>query len=77
LPSLVIMYCIILPVPAASAMAEPDMPAKMIALHDVDLREAAAEAADQRVAEAQQALGHRAEFMSSAARMNSGTARMT
>src|SRR3546814_20424624 len=29
LPSFVIMFCIILPVPAASAMAEPDMPAKM------------------------------------------------
>src|SRR3546814_13001718 len=29
LPSFVIMFCIILPVPAASAMAAPDMPAKM------------------------------------------------
>ncbi len=47
----VIMFCIILPVPAASAMAEPDMPAKMMRLQDVDLREAAAEAADEGVAE--------------------------
>ena len=33
----------------------------MIALHDVDLRQAAAEAADHGVAEVQQPLGHRAD----------------
>ena len=56
----VIIFCISLPLPAASAIAEPDMPAKMIALHDVDLGEAAAEAADERVAEVEQPLGHAA-----------------
>ena len=58
---MVIICCIILPVPAASAMAEPDMPAKMIDLHDVDVRQAAAETADDGVAEAQQPVGHRAD----------------
>ena len=44
------------------------------ALHDVDLREPAAEAADQRVAEAQQPSVMMPVFMISAARMKSGTA---
>ena len=60
LPSLVIMYCIILPLPAASAMAEPDMPAKMIALQHVDLRQPAAESPDERIAKIQQAIRHAA-----------------
>ena len=51
LPPAVIIVCISLPLPAASAMAEPDMPAKMIDCTHVDLGEAAAEAADQGVAE--------------------------
>ena len=61
MPSGVIIVCIILPVPAASAMAEPDMPAKMTLCSDVDLRQAAPEAADHGVAEVEQPLGHGAD----------------
>ena len=58
LPSLVIMSCIILPLPAASAMAEPGHAGEDDALDDVDMRQPAAETADDRIAEAQQPVGH-------------------
>ena len=60
LPSCVIIACIILPEPAASAMAEPGHAGKDDALHDIDLRQSAPEAADQRIAEAQQPFRHAA-----------------
>ena len=76
LPSAVISDCIILPVPAASAMAEPDMPAKMIDCRMLTK----ASPPRKRPTTALQNSSRRAVidpmFINSAARMNSGTARM-
>ena len=54
LPSLVIIVCISLPEAAASASAEPDMLARTMACRTFTCAKPAAEAPDDRVAEAQQ-----------------------
>ena len=70
----VIMVCIIFPVPAASAIAEPDMPAKMIDWTTLTC----ASPPRKRPTIALQNVRRRCvigpEFISSAARMKSGTA---
>ena len=74
LPSCVIMFCIILPEPAASAMAEPDMPAKMMLWTTLTW----ARPPRKRPTSALQKRSSRSvmlpEFMISAERMKSGTA---
>ena len=74
LPSAVIIVCISLPLPAASAIAEPDMPAKMIDCTTLTW----ARPPRKRPTSASQKCSSRAviepEFMISAARMKSGTA---
>src|SRR3546814_16969131 len=76
LPSFVIMFCIILPVPAASAMAEPDMPAKMTLWRMLTW----ASPPRKRPTKASQKRSRRSVmepmFHSSAARLNRGPARM-
>ena len=75
LPFSVIIFCIILPEPAASAMAEPDMPAKMIDWTTLTC----ARPPRKRPTSASQKRSSRPviepEFMISAERMKSGTAR--
>ena len=74
LPPDVIIVCIILPVPAASAIAEPDMPAKMMLCTTLTW----ARPPRKRPTSASQKCSSRAvmlpEFISSAAKMKSGTA---
>ena len=74
LPPEVIIVCISLPLPAASAMAEPDMPAKMIDCSTLTW----ARPPRKRPTSASQKSSSRAvmlpEFMISAAKMKSGTA---
>ena len=77
LPPCVIICCIILPVPTASAMAEPDMPAKMMLWTTLTC----ARPPRKRPTIALQNCSRRSVmlpvFMNSAARMNSGTASST
>ena len=74
LPPRVIIICIILPVPAASAIAEPDMPAKMMLCTTLTW----ARPPRKRPTSASQNRSSRSviepEFISSAAKMKSGTA---
>ena len=74
LPSRVIIVCISLPVPAASAIAEPDMPAKMMLCTTLTW----ASPPRKRPTSASQKRSRRSVmlpmFMISAARMKSGTA---
>ena len=77
LPPEVIIVCISLPLPAASAMADPDMPAKMMLWTTLTC----ARPPRKRPTIALQNCSSRSVmlpvFMNSAARMNSGTASST
>ena len=60
LPLRVIMPMMILPMPTASAIAEPDMPGEDDVGHHVDVAETAAEASDEQEAEFEQPVGQAA-----------------
>ncbi len=73
-PSSVIMRCMILPVPAASAMAEPDIPAKMMLCTTLTSARPPRNRPTKALQNARRRTVIVPEFISSAARMKSGTA---